>query len=78
MFKPTFNMPNLYSSREITKVLEQKGFVFISQRGSHAKYRKSSGGSVLTAIVPMGKKEIPQGTFRSILRQSQLTEEDFA
>jgi len=27
--------------------------------------------------VPMGKREIPAGTFSSILRQSQLNKEDF-
>lgn len=70
-------MSKLYSSRYITKVLERQGFVFISQRGSHAKYRKSERGKVLTAIVPVGKKEIPLGTFRSILRQSNLYAEDF-
>ncbi|MEO5643859.1 MAG: hypothetical protein ABIQ40_01060 [Bacteroidia bacterium] len=28
-------------------------------------------------MVPMAKREIPFGTFRSILRQSQLNEEHF-
>lgn len=39
------------------------------------KFRKV-GHPTLTAIVPVAK-EIPYGTFRSILRQSQLNEEDF-
>lgn len=70
-------MSKFHSSRDIIKVLEHRGFIFISQQGSHLKYRKSSGGKTLTVIVPADKKEIPTGTFRSILRQSQLTEEDF-
>lgn len=70
-------MPKLFSSKKITRVLEKQGFVFISQKGSHLKYRKY-GIVVLTAIVPADKKEIPYGTFRSILRQSQLKEEDFS
>jgi predicted RNA binding protein YcfA (HicA-like mRNA interferase family) len=69
-------MPKLYSSSEIIKVLISKGFVFISQKGSHAKYRKI-GKPTLTAIIPEGKKEIPFGTFKSILRQANLSEEDF-
>ena len=69
-------MPKLHSSRHIIKVLEEHGFFFVSQRGSHAKYRKV-GKPTLTAIVPAGKKEIPHGTFRSILRQSKLTEGNF-
>lgn len=69
-------MPKLYSSLEIIKVLQKKGFVYISQKGSHAKFRKT-GNPTLTVIVPAGKKEIPLGTFKSILRQASLTEENF-
>ena len=69
-------MPKLYSSRHIIRVLEKRGFVFVSQKGSHAKYRKV-GQPTLTAIVPAAKKEIPEGTFRSILRQSKLDKRDF-
>ncbi|MEK7665700.1 MAG: type II toxin-antitoxin system HicA family toxin [Patescibacteria group bacterium] len=69
-------MPNLFSSDEIIKVLAKRGFVFISQRGSHAKLRKV-GNPTLIVIVPANKKEIPFGTFRSILRQSHLFENDF-
>lgn len=68
-------MPKLYSSKWIARVLENKGFIFISQKGSHMKFRKE-GRPVLTAIVPQGR-EIPYGTFRSILRQTNLEEEDF-
>ena len=39
------------------------------------KFRKE-GKPTLTVIVPAGK-EVPYGTFRSILRQSNLTDEDF-
>lgn len=69
-------MPKLYSSREIIKVLGGKGFFFISQKGSHAKYRRDSTPT-LTVIIPTNKKEIPYGTFRSILRQANMTEEEF-
>ncbi|MBI2591392.1 MAG: type II toxin-antitoxin system HicA family toxin [Candidatus Brennerbacteria bacterium] len=69
-------MPKFYSSSEIIKVLQKKGFIYISQKGSHAKFRKT-GNPTLTVIVPAGRKEIPYGTFRSILRQANLTENDF-
>jgi predicted RNA binding protein YcfA (HicA-like mRNA interferase family) len=69
-------MPKLYSSSQIIKVLQSKGFIYISQKGSHVKFKKS-GKTVLTAIIPANKKEIPFGTFKSILRQSHLSEEDF-
>lgn len=70
-------MPRLFSSKDIEAVLRKNGFSFVSQRGSHVKYEKSSGGLSLTVIVPAGKKQIPRGTFRSILRQSALLIEDF-
>ena len=70
-------MPKLYASKKIIKVLESKGFVFVSQKGSHAKYRKKNG-IILTVIIPAAKKEIPYGTFRSIMRQARLSEEDFS
>ena len=69
-------MPKLYSSDLIVKILLQKGFVFISQRGSHKKYRKT-GIPTLTVIVPADRKEIPVGTFKSIIKQSGLQSEDF-
>lgn len=70
-------MPKLYSSQQIVKTLKNHGFVFVSQKGSHAKFRKHEDEKILTTIVPMGKKEIPSGTFSSILRQSQLRKENF-
>jgi predicted RNA binding protein YcfA (HicA-like mRNA interferase family) len=66
-------MSKLPSSKQIIKVLIAHGYMFVSQKGSHAKYRKGAR----TVIVPSPKKEIPLGTFRSIIRQSGLTHEDF-
>jgi len=68
-------VPKPYSSRDIVKALEKQGFKFVGQTGSHAKYRKA-GKSTLTVIVPAGKKEIPIGTLRSILRQARMTREN--
>lgn len=62
-------MPKLYSSKEIMKVLNKFGFEMTSQKGSHGKF-KNIGGQIV--ILPMNKKEIPFGTFRSILRQSGI------
>ncbi len=69
-------MPKLYSSDEIIKVLQKRGFVYISQKGSHVKFRKI-GSPTLTVIIPTGGKEIPFGTFKSILRQADLDKKDF-
>lgn len=62
-------MSKLFSSEEIVKILLANGFEFVSQRGSHQKYRNVSGD---TAIVPAGRKQIPRGTTQSIIRQSGL------
>jgi len=69
-------VPNLHSSRQVIAALERSGFEFVSQRGSHVKYRKA-GSPTRTVIVPAGRKQIPRGTFRSILRQSGLDESAF-
>lgn len=69
-------MSKLHSSSQIIKVLQRKGFIYVSQRGSHIKFRKF-GKLTLTIIVPANRKEIPFGTFKSILRQANLTEDVF-
>ena len=68
-------MPKLYSSREIEKVLKNLGFKFITQKGSHGKFKNDSGKVV---ILPMKKKEIPTGTFYSILKQMDISNEEFS
>jgi predicted RNA binding protein YcfA (HicA-like mRNA interferase family) len=70
-------VPKLYSSQQIVKALEREGFAFVSQRGSHVKYRKTDSDVIFTVIVPAGRKQVPRGTFRSILRQSGLDESVF-
>jgi predicted RNA binding protein YcfA (HicA-like mRNA interferase family) len=69
-------MPNPIQTRKVIKTLEKNGFVFVSQNGSHAKYCKTES-TTLVVIVPIHGNEILYGTFRSIMRQSKLNEEDF-
>jgi len=69
-------MPKPIKLKIVLRVLQENGFFFISQSGSHAKFRKN-GSPTLTVIVKVGKKEIPYGTFQSILLLSKLKEEDF-
>jgi len=69
-------MPKPIALKIVIRVLKNKGFFFYSQKGSHAKYRKT-GNPTLTVIVKMSKKEIPYGTFQSIIQMSGLAEEDF-
>lgn len=69
-------MPKPIQLKIILKVLRARGFVFIGQKGSHGKFRKT-GRPMRTVIVKMSKKEIPYGTFTAILLQSGLKESDF-
>jgi predicted RNA binding protein YcfA (HicA-like mRNA interferase family) len=61
------------SSREILRVLERHGFIIRSQNGSHVKLQKQ-GKQV---IVPHPRKDMPIGTYGSIIKQSGLTRQDF-
>lgn len=69
-------MPKSYPVRQVLRVLADKGFFFVSQNGSHAKYRKVVNPT-LNVIVPVHEKDVRYGTFRSILRQSRLQKNDF-
>lgn len=58
--------------RQMIKVLENKGFQFIRQKGSHRLYCKGE----LRVTVPYHTKDLKPGTLRNIFKQSGLTEED--
>jgi predicted RNA binding protein YcfA (HicA-like mRNA interferase family) len=60
----------------ILRVLREKGFFFIRQKGSHARFRKA-GNPTRNVTIKMAIKEIPYGTFQSVLLQSGLKESDF-
>lgn len=61
------------SGQDTIRALRAAGFRQISQRGSHIKLRNAEG---LTAIVPL-HRELAPGTLRSILRQAELSVEEF-
>ena len=67
-------MSKRISSDVFLGILTAHGFRFVSQRGSHAKYRDDQGHTV---IVPHPRKDIPIGTLRSMIRQSGLPKEFF-
>ncbi len=66
-------MSKMLSSKEIIRILMKHGFIEVSQKGSHVKFKNKNRA----VIIPHPKKEIPRGTFASILRQSGLQKEDF-
>jgi len=69
-------MPKPILLKIVLRVLKDEGFFFVSQKGSHAKYKKI-GLPNRTVIIKTSKKEIPYGTFTSILQMSGLEEKDF-
>jgi len=55
------------SGDEVIRILESFGFVFVAQRGSHAKLRRPGTAQILT--VPR-HREIDTGTLQAIFRQA--------
>ena len=70
----------LLSSDKLVAALIKDGFHprGKSRRGSHQVFRKELPDGARNVVVPLGKKEIPQGTLRSIMRQAGLTEKQLA
>lgn len=64
------------SGREMVKILVKIGFYFVDQESSHIKLRRKIGGFTQTVIVP-NHKVIRKGTFRNILRMTELSLTDF-
>ena len=67
-------MPKLprTSGTAIVKALERLGFVKIRQSGSHVIMRRVAKG----CVVPM-HREVKVGTLAGILRQSEVSQDDF-
>ena len=61
--------------RDVLYVLNSLGFEEVRQTGSHRILRHEDGRLV---VVPMHPKELPMGTFRSILKQAGLTATEYA
>lgn len=61
------------NSRDVVKILEAEGFVLVSIRGSHHKYRHPDGRMT---IVPHPKKDLGTGLVRKILRHDAKLEEE--
>lgn len=71
-------MPKLkrVSGEEAILALEKLGFIRARQRGSHVVLRKETNEGVTGCVVPL-HKELAIGTLRGILRQAQVTPDEF-
>ncbi|MDI6803250.1 MAG: type II toxin-antitoxin system HicA family toxin [Bacteroidota bacterium] len=63
-----------YSAKEVLQKLQRAGFEVRRQSGSHIILRHAEGRQTYVA---MHTGDIPIGTFRKILKQANITEEEF-
>lgn len=61
---------------EVRRKLHAAGFDIVSQKGSHVKFVKSTPEGTRVAIVQK-HKEVKAGTLKSVLRQADLSWEEF-
>ncbi len=71
-------MPKLprLSGRELIRILELFGFIEIRQKGSHIILKKKTTDGSIGTVVP-DHKELAEGTVRGILKQAQVSIEEF-
>ena len=67
-------MPELrgFSGRDVIKVLQRLGFILTRTKGSHSVMRNGSR----VCVVPL-HDELAAGTLRSVLRQADVSLEEF-
>lgn len=68
-------MPKLpiLKPRQVISALEKAGFRQVRQRGSHVQFKRGN----LLVTVPIHPGDLNPQVLRSILRQSQMTQEEF-
>ena len=65
------------SGHDVVKVLCNKlGFSISGRSGSHVRLRKVTNAGKIGCVVPM-HPELKIGTLKSILRQAQISEDEF-
>lgn len=71
-------MPRLQrvSARETIRALKRLGFEQVRQRGSHVILKKQSPEGAIGCVVPL-HRELAIGTLRAILKQAQVSADDF-
>ncbi len=71
-------MPELsrVSGDEVISALKRLGFVRVRQRGSHVVMKRATPDGTIGCVVPL-HKELAEGTLRGILKQAQVSHEEF-
>jgi predicted RNA binding protein YcfA (HicA-like mRNA interferase family) len=68
-------MPRI-SSKEAIRALERLGFDRVRQTGSHVVLKKGTEDGEIGCVVPL-HRELKIGTLSSILKQAQISIEEF-
>ena len=71
-------MPRLrrVSGRQAIRALEELGFEQAQQRGNHVILKKQTPDGEVGCVVPL-HRELAIGTLRGILKQAEVTVEEF-
>ena len=63
------------TAKRMARLLDERGWVFVSQAGSHMKFRNPISGAVV--IVPdHGSRDLTPGTQRRIMRDAGITHDE--
>jgi len=60
----------IYSSKEMTKLIEKNGWYLVKTEGSHYQYKHPNKTGKIT--IPMHSKDLKKGLANSILKQAGL------
>lgn len=58
------------SSKEMVQRITEDGWYFVEQKGSHKHYKHPTKSGRVT--IPDGRKDLPVGTLKSIIKQAGL------
>lgn len=67
-------MPKVYTPKQVLAKYKKLGFIEDRQSGSHKILYHPK--TKTRAVIPLHLKELPRGTFASILRESKVTKEE--
>ena len=73
-----FSKLPLISSDKLVKALLRLDYLDGARHGSHVTYlRERENGCIASAVVIIGRHEIPKGTLRKILASLEIDEDEF-
>jgi len=64
-------------TKAVIKILENNGFLFLRQRGSHSVYFNPETKSTVIVVSHRKNKILPIGTFLALVKQSKLPIQKF-